>query len=219
MKHSVVIVAGGKGMRMGAEVPKQFLCIGNKPILMHTIDVFYRFSSDIQLIVVLPEEQQPYWEGLCNTYQFAIPHQVVSGGETRFHSVSNGLAVATGEYIAIHDGVRPFVSIEVIRRCFDKAEKFDAVIPVIDVFESIRELTDEGNKSVDRNKYKLVQTPQVFESALLRRAYQQAYQSSFTDDASVIEALGYNIKLVEGNRENIKVTTPFDLLISSALLG
>ena len=220
MKYTVIIVAGGKGMRMGREIPKQFLPIGGKPILMHTLEVFHRFDEDMEIILVLPESEQGYWTSLCTTYSFDLPHRVVTGGETRFHSVTNGLHAATGDYIAVHDGVRPFVSSEVIGRCFDEVQHAKAVIPVIDVHESIREITSSSQSvAVDRNRYRLVQTPQVFQADLLRNAYQQPFNLLFTDDASVVEAFGTAIQMVEGNRENIKITTPFDLQISSALLG
>lgn len=218
MKHTVIIVAGGKGMRMGSEIPKQFLLIGDKPILMHTIEAFYRFDPTLQLIVVLPESEQIYWSDLCSDYSFTISHQIVSGGDTRFESVSNGLQNAVGEFIAIHDGVRPFVATEVIERCFTSVQDYGAVVPVIDSVESIRKVTSNNSVAVDRSNYKLVQTPQVFQAEILKKAYKQSYSSLFTDDASVVEAFGYKIHLVEGNRENIKVTTPFDLLISAALL-
>lgn len=219
MKYTVIIVAGGKGMRMGSEIPKQFLPIGGKPILMRTIEAFYGFNSGLQLIVVLPESEQAYWKEICNDYSFVIEHQVVSGGDSRFESVSNGLKQAVGNYIAIHDGVRPFVSNAVIERCFASVIEFRAIVPVIDPVESIRQVTPDGSMAVDRSNCKLVQTPQVFQADILKEAYKQSFNPLFTDDASVVEASGYKIHLVEGNRENIKVTTPFDLLISTALLG
>ncbi len=220
MKFTAIIVAGGSGMRMGAEVPKQFLPIGNKPILMHTLEAFHRFDRTMEIILVLPQSQQQYWSTLCSEYAFTLPHRVVDGGETRFHSVFNGLQQATGHYVAVHDGVRPFVSAEVINRCFEEAQRTKAVIPVIDVYESLRQVCDSQlSVAVDRSQFKLVQTPQVFEANLLRSAYQQPFNPLFTDDASVVEAYGATIALVPGNRENIKITTPFDLQISSALLG
>lgn len=219
MKHTALIVAGGKGLRMGSELPKQFLPIGGKPVLMHTLEAFHRFDSAIDLILVLPEEQQGYWKQLCEKHRFTIRHLIVNGGETRFHSVKNGLAlVSGGGLVGVHDGVRPFVSQEVIRRCYDRAATEKAVIPVVDVVETVRQVTESGSRTVNRDDYKLVQTPQVFDADLLRRAYAQDFKPFFTDDASVVEAMGVPVYLVEGNRENIKITTPFDLKIATALL-
>lgn len=219
MKHTALIVAGGKGLRMGSELPKQFLSIGGKPVLMHTLEAFHRFDSAIDLILVLPEEQQGYWKQLCEQHRFTIRHLIANGGETRFHSVKNGLAlVSGGGLVGVHDGVRPFVSQEVIRRCYDRAATEKAVIPVVDVVETVRQVTESGSRTVNRDDYKLVQTPQVFDADLLRRAYAQDFKPFFTDDASVVEAMGVPVDLVEGNRENIKITTPFDLKIATALV-
>ena len=220
MKRYAVIVAGGKGLRMGSELPKQFLCIGGNPILMHTLEAFRRFDEAMQLILVLPRDHQPLWHTLCEKHAFSLPYLLADGGETRFHSVKNGLALITGEgVVAIHDGVRPFVSSEVLHRCFTTAATHHAVLPVIPIVDTVRELTVEGSRTVDRNAYKLVQTPQVFDVTLLKTAYEQPFTPFFTDDASVVEALGRTITLVEGNRENIKITTPFDLKIAEALLA
>lgn len=220
MSRTALIVAGGKGLRMGSELPKQFLPIGGKPVLMHTLEAFHRFDSNMQLILVLPREQQAFWKKLCETHDFKIRHEIADGGETRFHSVKNGLALLndTGGVVGVHDGVRPFVSQEVIARCFREAVVRKAVIPVIGVVETVRHLTDSGSETVSRNDYKLVQTPQVFDADLLRKAYEQEFTPFFTDDASVVEAMGTPVYLVEGNRENIKITTPFDLKVASALL-
>lgn len=219
MKHTALIVAGGKGLRMGSELPKQFLPIGGKPVLMHTLEAFRRFDPEIDLILVLPEEQQEYWKQLCDRHHFTLRHLIANGGETRFHSVRNGLAlISGGGLVGVHDGVRPFVSQEVIRRCYDRAATEKAVIPVVDVVETVRQVTESGSRTVNRDDYKLVQTPQVFDSDLLRRAYAQDFMPFFTDDASVVEAMGVPVYLVEGNRENIKLTTPFDLKIATALL-
>ncbi len=219
MERSVIIVAGGKGLRMGSELPKQFLPIGGRPVLMRTIETFHAFDPRLQIIPVLPVEQQAFWQELCKEYRFDVAHTVADGGETRFHSVKNGLALVRGEGLTgVHDGVRPFVSSEVIGRCYEEAAIHRTAVPVVDVVETLRQLTDEGSETVPRDRYKLVQTPQVFETELLRKAYEQVYRPSFTDDASVVEALGMKIHLVEGNRENIKITTPFDLKVGEALL-
>lgn len=219
MTYTVLIVAGGKGLRMGSDLPKQFLPIGGKPVLMHTIEAFHYFDRTMKIILVLPQEQQTYWQELCAKHSFVIEHTVVDGGETRFHSVKNGLACVNSGLVGVHDGVRPFVSPEVIKRCYELAAIKKAVIPVIDVVETVRHITETGSETVSRNDYKLVQTPQVFDAELLKQAYAQEYTPFFTDDASVVEAMGIPVCLVEGNRENIKITTPFDLKISSALVN
>ena len=219
MTHTVLIVAGGKGLRMGSDLPKQFLPIGGKPVLMHTIEAFHHFDRTMKIILVLPQEQQTYWQELCAKHSFVIEHTVVDGGETRFHSVKNGLACVNSGLVGVHDGVRPFVSPEVIKRCYELAAIKKAVIPVIDVVETVRHITETGSETVSRNDYKLVQTPQVFDAELLKQAYAQEYTPFFTDDASVVEAMGVSVCLAEGNRENIKITTPFDLLVAKALLA
>lgn len=214
-----VIVAGGSGTRMGTEIPKQFLKIGEEPVLMHTLRTFYEYDATLRIIVVLPEQQISYWQQLCQEHTFSIPHQVTSGGQTRFESVKNGLALIEPPcLIGIHDGVRPFVSPDSLKRCYHHAEALGNAIPVLDAFESVRQVTDESSVALDRSTIKLVQTPQVFHSDLLLKAYKQPYQPVFTDDASVVEAAGYTIHLVAGNRENIKITTPFDLHLAETFL-
>ena len=218
MKKYIIIVAGGKGLRMGGDIPKQFLPVCGKPVLMRTLEAFHVYDASIHLILVLPVSQQAYWKQLCEEYQFNLAHEIADGGETRFHSVKNGLALVKEDgLVGVHDGVRPFVSQEVIARCYDEALSLKAVIPVVGVVETVRHLTEEGSETVPRDQYKLVQTPQVFDVALLRRAYEQTYTDMFTDDASVVEALGEKVYLVEGNRENIKLTTPFDLKLAEWL--
>lgn len=214
----VIVVAGGKGLRMGGDVPKQFLPVGGKPVLMRTLERFREYSSELGIILVLPQSQQEYWHDLCRKYAFTVNYQIASGGETRFHSVQNGLALipddATG-VVGVHDGVRPFVSIEVIRRCYDAAREHSAVIPVTPVVETLRDIRKGQN--VLRSDYCLVQTPQTFDIRLLKRANKQPYSEHFTDDASVVESIGQHVTMVEGNRENIKITTPFDIMIAEAL--
>lgn len=219
MNKIAIIVAGGKGERMNADVPKQFLEINGKPILMHTLEAFMNFDASLQLILILPAAQIDFWETLCEAHDLNMPHQIVAGGQTRFHSVKNGLnVVKSPSLVAIHDGVRPLVSKETIVRCFDTAEKFGAAIPTMDSIESIRFVDANGSKSVDRTAYKMVQTPQVFDAELLKKAYEQEFSVLFTDDASVVEAMGVTVHLVEGNRENIKITTEFDLIVAERLL-
>ena len=218
----VIIVAGGKGLRMGSDIPKQFLPIGGKPVLMRTIERFCEYSADIQIVLVLPEAQQAYWQQLCKKYDFHMDYQLANGGETRFHSVQNGLALIPDDaegVVGVHDGVRPFPSIEVIRRCYETAQSQKAVVPVIPVVETVRHLENEKSVTVPRAEYCLVQTPQTFDIQLLKAANRQPYNDGFTDDASVVEAFGFDITLVEGNRENIKITTPYDLKIAEVLIG
>ncbi len=214
-KNYAIIVAGGKGLRMGGGVPKQFLPVGGEPVLMRTLKVFHEADGDMDLILVLPKDQQEYWQQLCDEYRFSVPYRLTSGGETRFHSVQNGLALVPDDaegVVGVHDGVRPFVSVEVIRRCYDAAREHGAVVPVIPVVETVRQLLPEGDSlTVDRSLYRLVQTPQTFRIPLFKEAMRQPYQPGFTDDASVVEHLGHRISLVEGNRENIKLTTPSDI--------
>ena len=221
MKKYIIVVAGGKGLRMGGDIPKQFLPIKGKPVLMRTLEAFHAYDAQIELILVLPLDHQAYWKSLCEEYHFSLPHRIANGGETRFHSVKNGLALVddVNGVVGVHDGVRPFVSQVVIDTCFSEAAKGKAVVPVIDVVETVRHLIDDTmSETVPRNDYKLVQTPQVFPVSLLKRAYSQDYIPHFTDDASVVEALGVQVALVAGNRENIKLTTPFDLKVAEALI-
>ncbi|MBQ3806145.1 MAG: 2-C-methyl-D-erythritol 4-phosphate cytidylyltransferase [Prevotella sp.] len=218
----VIIVAGGKGLRMGGDIPKQFIPIEGKPVLMRTLERFREYSANLRIILVLPRTQQEYWQKLCRKYKFTVEHQIADGGETRFHSVQNGLSLISDNeqgVVGIHDGVRPFVSIDVIERCYETARTYKAAIPTTPVVETLRYVGDSGeNRNVLRSDYRLVQTPQAFDIQLLKQANRQPYSEAFTDDASVVEATGQQVTIVEGNRENIKITTPFDLLISRALL-
>lgn len=219
LPKTAVVVAGGKGERMNAAIPKQFLEIQGKAVLMHTLEAFYRFDAGLRLILVLPASQFETWEALCKKHAFGVPHEIAAGGATRFDSVRNGLqAVPPQGLVAVHDGVRPLVSPDTIARCFDAAEKHGAVVPVVEPVDSIRQLTADGSQSVDRSVFRLVQTPQVFDVALLKKAYEQEFSPIFTDDASVAENMGTKIHLVEGNRENIKITTAQDLALAEILL-
>ena len=220
MMDYVVIVAGGKGLRMGSDIPKQFLPIVGRPVLMRTLERFREYSGELQIILVLPKAQQDYWRRLCREYDFRVDYQLADGGETRFHSVQHGLALIPDDaegVVGVHDGVRPFPSIDVIRRCYETAREKKAVIPVIPVVETVRHLLPQGSATVPRGEYRLVQTPQTFDIRLLKAANRQPYNDGFTDDASVVEAYGHPITLVEGNRENIKITTPYDLQIAAVL--
>ncbi len=221
MEKYVIIVAGGKGLRMGGDIPKQFVPINGMPVLMRTIEAFYAYDPQINIILVLPSAHQAYWKELCEEYHFSIPYQLANGGETRFHSVKNGLALipSTGGVVGVHDGVRPFVAQSVIKECYEQAAQLQAVVPVTEVIETVRYIREDGgSETVPRDRYKLVQTPQVFTVNLLKKAYAQEYIPLFTDDASVVEHCGATVHLVKGNRENIKLTTPFDLKVAEALL-
>lgn len=219
MKNCVIIVAGGGGSRMGSEIPKQFLPLNDVPILIRTINNIFNFDQNISIIVVLPVGEIELWKNLCAKHAFIVPHQTVSGGETRFHSVKNGLSFTPEcDLIAIHDGVRPLVSPETLKRCFDMAADKGAAIPVLPANESIREGTLDNSRPVDRSRLFLVQTPQVFRSEILRKAYDQSWNPEFTDDASVVEKSGTAVQMVFGNRENIKITYPEDLQIATLFL-
>ena len=254
----IIILAGGKGLRMGTDIPKQFLPIGGMPVLMHTVKRFREYSKELNIILVLPKQQQEYWQALCDEYQFMEDYTIADGGETRFHSIKNGLKLIPDDaqgLVGVHDGVRPFPSVEVIRNCYETARKTGSAIPVIPVVETIRHLGTKVQSSkfkvqsyvtsfhdfchdsakrastmalaapkvqsstVPRDEYRLVQTPQVFDIQLHKKAYAQDYRDSFTDDASVVESMGCAVTLVEGNRENIKITTPFDCVVAEAILS
>jgi 2-C-methyl-D-erythritol 4-phosphate cytidylyltransferase len=220
VKRTALIMAGGKGLRMGSSLPKQFLLLNDKPVLMHTLSTFYSLDPDIRLILVLPEDQKAYWSSLCREYGFSVPHELVTGGRSRFESVRNGLAVAGEEgLIAIHDGVRPLVTSDLILRCFEAAQRYGAVIPVTPVIESLRLLEADGSHVVDREDYRLVQTPQTFQAGLIQRAYRESTSTDFTDDASVAQAAGWPIHLVEGERRNLKITEAADLQLAAWYLN
>ena len=206
-----IIVAGGRGLRMGGELPKQFLPLCGKPVLMRTLELFEGEVN--RIILVLPEDHIPFWEELCEQYHFTLPHTVALGGETRFHSVRSGL-------VAVHDGVRPLASKALIRRSFEEAERSGSTLPACPVTDSLRLRQDEGkSEAVDRSRYMAVQTPQTFDLGRLQQAYQQAYSPLFTDDASVYEAASLgSITLIDGEETNIKLTTPRDLLLAELLL-
>lgn len=219
MEQFVVIVAGGIGKRMGAEIPKQFLELAGRPVLMHTIERFKAYNEAIEIITVLPENQLRFWIELQKKHTFSVVHTLVKGGSNRFQSVKNGLKFVNSDgLVAIHDGVRPFVSIDTITRCFETAGKLGNAIPAISPTESLRIIKDDNSFPVSRFDVKQIQTPQVFRTELIKKAYRQEYSKEFTDDATVLEKMGEKINLIEGNRENIKITNPEDLIISSALI-
>lgn len=219
MKKFALIVAGGKGARMGATVPKQFLEIAGKPVLLWTILRFLEFDPELKIILVLPEDQFEQWSVICRDYDFDYPVELAKGGATRFQSVKNGLEKVDGPGIVfIHDGVRPLVSLATLNNCFQTTLEKGNALPVVPVVESIREVESYESKHVDRNRFRLVQTPQTFQSEMIKEAYEQPENDLFTDDASVCEAAGVKINLVDGNVENIKLTNPIDLKIAEALL-
>lgn len=216
----VIIVAGGVGRRMGASLPKQFMMLGNSPILVHTINRMREALPVAEIVVVLPEEYIPLWNNLSARFDIA-QHRVVAGGKERFHSVAAGLAALSDEvkYIAVHDGVRPLVSKRLIIKLILAAENHEAVIPAIAPADSCRMVEGEESKIIDRNSLRLVQTPQVFQAAILRQAYTQPFSPSFTDDASVVEQAGGKVHLCEGERTNIKITTPEDISFAEAIIN
>ena len=218
MTKTIIITAGGKGLRMGGELPKQFLPIQGKPILLHTIEQFYRYDSSIQIVLVLPTSHISHWKMLISEQPVNVMLKVVVGGDSRYHSIKNGLAKATGDLIGVHDGVRPFVSLQVISNVFEAAQKHGAAIPVMPIKESVRQIIQTKSIAVNRDDFRIVQTPQCFRSDILQEAYAKGYQPNFTDDASVVEAAGYDISIVDGNEENIKITTPIDLKFAKLLL-
>ena len=220
MKRHAIIVAGGSGQRMKSTVPKQFMELNQKPVLMHTIERFYSAASSIHIVVVLPKSHHGVWNTLCEKHQFNIPHQICVGGPTRFQSVRIGLALCKEEgIIAVHDGVRPLIHPELIQKLYREAESNSAVIPVYPVLDSIRKSDQRLSISLDRSKYFIVQTPQCFSSEILHKAYQQEEKDVFTDDASVVESLGKEVHHFKGDRTNIKLTTPEDFVFAEALLN
>jgi 2-C-methyl-D-erythritol 4-phosphate cytidylyltransferase len=219
MKKFALIVAGGSGNRMRNTIPKQFIEIIGRPVLMHTIDIFLKYDPEIEIVLVLPKGQVEIWKSLCKTHKFSFNHRITNGGETRFNSVKNGLDIVPDDGIVfIHDGVRPLVSEQTLQNCFESALAKGNALPVIPVSESVRMVEGSNNFAVDRSKYFLVQTPQTFQAQLIKNAYQQAKSSSFTDDATVLENMGETIQLVEGNRENVKITYPEDLDLAEVFL-
>ena len=219
MKKYAIIVAGGSGTRMGTDIPKQFLEIKGKPVLMHSMNRFFNFDNNINIIVVLPEHQIEYWQKLCIAHNFIVPHQIVKGGTERFYSVKNGLdLVEENALVAIHDAVRPLVSKQTINAAFESAMQYGSGIPTVPMNDSIRQFEGENNFAVNRGNYKIIQTPQCFESSAILAAFNQTYRSEFTDDATVLEAAGGSVHLTLGNVENIKITTPRDLLLADTLM-
>ena len=218
MKLSVIITAGGMGKRFSSEVPKQFLALEGIPVLMHSINAFNRWNPNTEIVLTLPEEWFDYWKELIDKYNFRTPHSVVGGGKERYHSIKNALSSCSGDLVMIHDGVRPLVDENTLDRCLNALQKNKAVVPYIKLKDSIRSLNGNKSISVVRKNFVSVQTPQCFEFNVINDAYQGEYQDFYTDDASVAEKNGIEIHLVEGNEENIKITTPVDLKVAHLLI-
>ena len=224
MKTIAIIVAGGSGTRFGAQLPKQFLQLGDKPILMRTIETFWESGDATQeVIVTLPADQMVLWHRLCEKCGFAVPHRVVAGGETRWHSVKNALDsigdTADVDVIAVHDGVRPLATADLIHRVLEAARRDGAAIPVVPLNDSVRQVTGDASHALDRSSLRAVQTPQAFDARLLLEAYKQPFDPTFTDDASVVERYGHPVTLVDGDPQNLKITRPMDLALAEYLLN
>jgi 2-C-methyl-D-erythritol 4-phosphate cytidylyltransferase len=234
VQRSVIIVAGGAGKRMGGPVPKQLMPLKGRPLLCWTIEAFHKYDAAMPIILieafhkydaampiilVLPELHIRIWEALCIGHHFYVEHEVIAGGEERFHSVRNGLAAVKHDgLVAVHDGVRPLVSVELIDRCFRAAEEHGAAIPVVPISSSVREVNGEANKAIDRSRLRAVQTPQCFQVSLLKKAFELPFDPAFTDEATLVERVGAKVHLVEGEERNIKVTTPVDMRIAETLV-
>ena len=218
MNLSVIITAGGIGKRFSSEVPKQFLSLIGTPVLMHTINTFHNWGAITEIILTVPKEWASYWEDLTKKYDFKIPHRIVDGGKERYHSIKNALDMCSGDYVMIHDGVRPLVDKGTLNRCCNALKNNKAVVPYIELKDSIREISGDNSISRDRKNYVSVQTPQCFDLKLIQKAYQGEYLDIFTDDASVAENSGMEIYLVKGNEENLKITTPIDFNIAESLI-
>ena len=219
-KRGVIIVAGGSGSRMQSSLPKQFMILGGEPVVARTINRFYEALPGAEIVVVLPEEHIPLWRNLTARFEVA-PHRCVCGGKERFDSVKSGIKALSDEveYIAIHDGVRALVSKRLIVGMMLEIEKCEALIPVVDAVDSYRVVEGDDSKVISRASLRIVQTPQLFRSDILRRAYEQEFDSRFTDDATVVESLGVKISLFKGERSNIKLTTPEDMIYAEALIN
>jgi len=217
--NTFIITAGGIGQRMNTEIPKQFLKFRGKPILLHTLERLHNADPSAQLIITLPQEWKRYWNNLLQEQNCSIEHKVVSGGKQRYDSIKNALFYAKGEVVGIHDGVRPFVSETTIFNCLESARKYGSGVPFLPIYDSLRQKKGKYNISIDRNNYVRIQTPQCFLKTMLQLAYERPFHEEITDDASLIEEAGFEIQLVLGNEENIKITTAFDLKLATLFYG
>ncbi len=218
MSKTVIVTAGGIGKRMGSTIPKQFLLLKGKPLLCWTIQKFYEFDSKIQILVSLPKDWMDFWKKLCQENNFVVPHQLVEGGKERFHSIQNALSFAQGNVISIHDGVRPLLSNDLIQKGFEVATLKGSAVPVVELKESIRELNGSRSCAAPRSNYRIVQTPQTFQKEIILKAYQQEFEVNMTDDACLIESIGFSVELIDGETQNIKVTDPVDFALAELLL-
>lgn len=220
MNKYAVIVAGGKGVRMNSALPKQFLPLCDKPILYHTIKAFIDAYADVKIILVLPEDNISYTQMVLQAFTDRIDLTIITGGATRFHSVQNGLQAIDGDGVVfVHDGVRPLLSTSLIHACYDQAVEKGSAIPAIAVSDSMRILDGEDSRPVDRNKMRSIQTPQTFRTDIILSAFEQEYSDEFTDEATVAEAAGYKVALIEGEKSNIKITTPEDMKVAESILA
>lgn len=219
-EKTAIIVAGGSGMRAGGDTPKQFRLLCGVPVLMHTLEQFFAYDEKLRILLVLSEKHISLWKNLCDEYFFTLPHEIVAGGEERFHSVQNGLALCGSQgVIGIHDGVRPLVNRGTIERCYKQAEELGSAIPFIPFSESVR-ISENGNsRSIDRQAIRIIQTPQVFRADILKKAYEQEFKNHFTDDASVVDSAGFPVHLCEGNPANLKITRAIDLEIAGLYMN
>jgi len=219
MEKYLIIAAGGRGKRMKSDYPKQFLRFGGYPIVYLSMKVFYEYDNNLKIILVLPDDMIRVWNDFLSESGINIPHKVSEGGNTRIESCRNGMALVGDDgLVAVHDAVRPLVSHETIDRCFKMAMEKGNAVPVCNIYETLRKVSPGGSITIDRSVIKSVQTPQVFQVKILKQAFLEVKDDSFTDEASMVESIGYNINLVEGNRENIKITDPYDLKIAEFIL-
>ncbi len=220
MKRGVVIVAGGTGRRMESEIPKQYLDLHGKPVILHTLEKFFHFDPDMKVVLVLATDHRKFWNGIPLSYEYSSRIEIAPGGESRYDSVKSGLRLMDDNLVVgIHDAVRPLVSLKTLERCYESAAERGSGIPVIKMEESVRLVKEQGHSvRMDRLKLRRVQTPQVFKSEMIKEAYRQPCEAAFTDDAAVYESLFETVSLVKGNRENIKITTPTDLQLASILI-
>ena len=219
IKKYVIIVAGGNGTRMNSAIPKQFMKLDGKPVLMHTISKFNECGLETEIIVALPAQQIENWNQLCQEYKFNLPIKIVEGGDTRYDSVKSALQLITEQgLVAVHDAVRPLVSTKTILAVFRNAEMYGNAVPAIPLNDSIRKIESGKNMAVDRSRYCIIQTPQCFTTIMLKKAYQKEYKATFTDDASIVEACGEQVHLIDGTTENIKITNPQDLILAETIM-